>query len=229
MKLVIKIGGSLLLDKEGQIKITEIKEIAKNIELLLKEGHEIIVVVGGGVEARKYITAMRAIGASEGFCDDIGIRISRVNARLLISALKGLVYPIPPRTLEETLKAASTRRIVVLGGLAPGQSTNAVAAIVAELIGANILINVTDVDGIYTADPKKDPNAEKFNEITTEQLYSLIDKPDANYAGKYELFDILALKIIERSKIYTHFISGKIPENIVKAAKGEKIGTRIIF
>ncbi|MFX1296182.1 MAG: UMP kinase [Promethearchaeota archaeon] len=229
MKLVIKIGGSLLLDEEGQIKINEIKQIVKNIELILEEGHEIIVVVGGGTEARKYISAMRVIGASESFCDDIGIRISRVNARLLISALKGLIYPIPPRTFEETLQAISTCRIVVLGGLIPGQSTNAVAAILAELIGANILINVTDVDGIYNTDPKKDPNAKKYDEITLGQLYSLIDKPGANYAGKYELFDFLALKIIERSKIYTHFISGKNPENLVKAVKREKIGTRIIF
>ncbi|MHA1650124.1 MAG: UMP kinase [Candidatus Helarchaeota archaeon] len=229
MKLVVKIGGSLLLDKEGNIKVAEIREIAKNIELLLKEGHEIVIVVGGGTEARKYITAMRALGASEGYCDDIGIRISRCNARLLISALKGLVHPIPPRTFEEALQAFSTRRIVVLGGLIPGQSTNAVAAIVAELIGANILINVTDVDGVYTDDPYKNPDAKKFDEITTTQFYELINKPDANNAGKYELFDFLALKIIERSKIYTHFISGKNPENIVKVVKGEKIGTRIVF
>ncbi|NVM55018.1 MAG: UMP kinase [Candidatus Helarchaeota archaeon] len=229
MKLVIKIGGSLLLDKEGQIRVALITQFAKNLELLLKEGHEIVVVVGGGIEARKYITAMRALGASEGFCDDIGIRVSRVNARLLISALKGLVYPIPPRTLEDALQAASIRRLVVLGGLQPGQSTNAVAAVVAELIGAKILINATDVDGIYTADPNKDPEAEKLDEITTAQFYKLIDKPDSNRAGQYELFDLLALKIVERSKIYTHFISGKNPENIIKVIKGEKIGTRIIF
>lgn len=229
MKLVIKIGGSLLMDKDGKIEVTEIKEIAKNIAVLLKEGHEIVVIVGGGVEARKYITAMRALGASEGYCDEIGIRVSRVNARLLISTLKGLVYPIPPRTLEETLQAVSIRRLVVLGGLVPGQSTNAVAAIVAELIGANILINVTDVDGIYTADPNTTPDAEKFSEITPTQLYQIIDKPDSTLAGKYELFDLLALKIIERSKIYTHFISGKNPDNIVKVIKGEKIGTRVIF
>ncbi|MHA1264217.1 MAG: UMP kinase [Candidatus Helarchaeota archaeon] len=229
MKLVIKIGGSLLLDKDGQIKITEIKEIAKNIEILLKEGHEIVVIVGGGIEARKYISAMRALGASEGYCDEIGIRVSRVNARLLISALKGLVYPIPPRTLEETLKATSTRRLVVLGGIQPGQSTNAVAAIVAELIGANILINATDVDGIYTADPNENPNAEKYDEITPHELYQLIDKPAASFAGNYKLFDLLALKIIERSKIYTHFVNGKNPENIIKVLKGEKLGTRIIF
>ena len=104
MKLVIKIGGSLLMDKDGKIEVTEIKKIAKNIEILLKDGHEIVIIVGGGVEARKYITAMRALGASEGYCDEIGIRVSRVNARLLISALKGLVYPIPPRTLEEPSK-----------------------------------------------------------------------------------------------------------------------------
>lgn len=229
MKLVIKIGGSLILDKDGHIRVAEIKKFAKVIETLLKEGHELVVVVGGGSEARKYIDAMRALGASEGYCDEIGIRVSRVNARLLINALKGVVHPIPPRTLEETLQATSSKRAVVLGGLQPGQSTNGVAAIVAELIGANMLINVTDVDGVYTADPKEDPTAEKFDEITTEQFFQLIDKPGASFAGNYQLFDYMALKIVDRSKIYTHFISGKNPENILKVVKGERIGTRIIF
>lgn len=229
MKLVIKIGGSLILDKDGQIQVAEIKKFAKVIETLLKDGHDIVIVVGGGSEARKYIAAMRALGASEGYCDEIGIRVSRVNARLLINALKGMVYPIPPRTLEEMLQAGSSRRAVVLGGLQPGQSTNAVAAIAAEMLGANILINATDVDGIYTADPNINPNAEKFDEITTENFFQLIDKRDSNFAGKYQLFDILALKIVERSKINTHFISGKNPENILKVVKGEKLGTRIVF
>jgi uridylate kinase len=229
MKIVIKIGGSLIIDKDGRINIPEIKQIAKNIEILLKEGHEIVIIVGGGVEARKYIAAMRALGASEGYCDEIGIRVSRVNARLLISALIGLVHPIPPRTLEETLQATSSRRAVVLGGLQPGQSTNGVAALVAELIGANMLINVTDVDGIYTSDPKSNTDAEKLDDVTVDQLYKLINQSDSSLAGTYRLFDILALKIIERSKIYTHFISGKQPENIVKIVRGEKIGTRIKF
>ena len=229
MKVVLKIGGSLIFDKNGQINVALIKQYANNIEILLKEGHEIIIIVGGGIEARKYIAAMRALGASEGYCDEIGIRVSRVNARLLINALKGLAYPFPTRTLEETLQASTTRRVVVLGGLQPGQSTNAVAAIVAELMGANKLINITDVDGIYTADPNKNSSAEKLDEITTDQLYDLVNKPEAHLAGKYELFDFLALKIIERSKINTQFISGKNPENIIHAVKGEKIGTRIIF
>ncbi|HUY01074.1 MAG TPA: UMP kinase [Candidatus Deferrimicrobium sp.] len=229
MKIVIKIGGSLIIDKDGQINVSEIKQIAKNIEILLKEGHDIVIIVGGGVEARKYISAMRALGASEGYCDEIGIRVSRVNARLFISALKGLVHPIPPRTLEETLQAVSTRRAVVLGGLQPGQSTNGVAALVAELVGANILINVTDVDGIYSADPRNNAKAEKFDEVSVNQLFELINQPASSLAGTYRLFDILALKIIDRSKIYTHFISGKQPENIVRVVRGEKIGTRIIF
>ncbi len=77
MKLVIKIGGSLILDKDGQIRVAEIKKFAKVIETLLKDGHDIVIVVGGGSEARKYIAAMRALGASEGYCDEIGIVPSR--------------------------------------------------------------------------------------------------------------------------------------------------------
>ena len=59
---------------------------------------------------------------------------------------------------------------MVMGGLQPGQSTNAVGALVAEAIGADLFINATDVDGVYTSDPKKDPEARKLDIVDTDKL-----------------------------------------------------------
>ena len=69
----------------------------------------------------------------------------------------------------EAKKFAESGKIVVMGGITPGQTTDAVAAVLAERVGASVFINVTSVDGIYSADPKKDRKAQRFETLTPEE------------------------------------------------------------
>jgi len=115
----------------------------------------------------------------------------------------------------------------VLGGLQPGQSTNAVAAATAEAINADLLINATNVDGVYTDDPQKNPNAKKINQIKVDELLKMMIGFELS-AGGYELFDPVAVKIVKRSKIPTWIIDGRDVNNIEKVLRGEKVGTKII-
>jgi len=147
-----------------------------------------------------------------------------LNARLLIAALGDQAHPTPPQTIPEMQIAFQSRRIIVLGGIEPGQSTNAVAALAAEALGADLLVNATNVEGVYTADPKKDRKAKKLDEIDTEQLLRLVIGGEMG-AGGYELFDPVAIKIVGRSRIPTRIIDGRVPENFEKAVRGEAIGT----
>lgn len=227
MKVVIKIGGSLLFQKECEFKIDFLEALSKEILSLDLQKYQLGIVVGGGKIARKYIAAARQLGASETFCDELGIMITRQNARLLISALGDAVYSQPPHTLEDAMKGIEAGKIIVMGGLKPGQSTNAVAASLADRMTAKVLINATDVEGVYSEDPKINPNATKFDKITPEQLKSLVK--DERKAGKYPLFDRVALSIISRSKIPTIIISGMDPQNIIKVLRGSSLGTEIIF
>jgi uridylate kinase len=114
-----------------------------------------------------------------------------------------------------------------MGGLTPGHSTNAVAAIAAETIQADQFINATDVDGVYTADPSKDPNAKKLDEVTIDRLTQILSKGDIT-AGAYDLMDPLALRIIARSKIPTIIVNGRAPDNVLKALRNESTGTRVL-
>ncbi len=229
MKVVLKIGGSLIQDESGNIILERFAEYAKTILKLRKENMDIpAIILGGGKIARKYIEAARKLGAPESLCDEIGIRATQLNAQLMVGALDREAYPTIPETLQEVAGAVATGKIVVVGGLQPGQSTNAVAALVAERIKADILINVTDVDGVYTKDPKKDPNAKKIDKITIKEIQEIISEKGFS-AGKYELFDPVALKILERSKIPAWIISGEDPQNILKVVAGENIGTRIVY
>ncbi len=226
MKIVIKIGGSLLQDND-EISVERILRYAEIIRKLREEGHNLAIVVGGGKTARKYIEAMRKLNASDAICDLMGIKVAKLNAYLLISAIKENVYPKAPDTLEEAVSMFSLGKIVVIGGLQPGQSTNAVAALLAEAIGASILINATTVDGVYTAPPGT-PGAKKLEKVTTEQLMEIVQRTSIFKAGEYRLFDPLAILIARRAKLVVKIVDGQDPQNILKAVRGEKIGTTIV-
>jgi len=224
MKIVIKIGGYAF---PSEIDVGLIIEYANILRQLRKDGHIVVAVTGGGENARKYINSARKLGGAEFLCDLIGIHVSRLNAYLLITKLGEDAYPNPPTSIDELMQALMTGKIVVVGGLQPGQSTNAVAAIAAEAVGADMLINTTDVDGVYTADPKKDPHAKKLPVVNIKEFIDIVSG-EKMFAGSYDLFDLPALKIIERSKIPTWIVNGRSVENVAKAILGEKVGTHVI-
>lgn len=227
MRIVIKLGGSLIQDENGNIRIKYIKNLVKILRNIKKD-HEIAIVVGGGKSARSYITTARELGASEAFSDEIGIEIAKIHARLLISALGELAYPKTFDSLSEAVSAFESGKIVILGGLQPGQSTNAVASLLAERLNVNLLINATDVLGVYTADPKQDPSAKKIDVLNISDFEKMVNLKKAK-AGEYSLFDYVAFLIVKRSKLPICFISGEDPNNILKIINGEKIGTKIVY
>lgn len=186
-----------------------------------------VIIAGGGNIARHYISNARLSGADESTLDELGIEVSRLNAKLLIYALKNKAYPHPPTTLPEVRHAVDSGLIVVTGGLHPGQSTNGTAALIAEKIKATEFLNATDVDGIYDSDPNKNKKAKKFRRIELKKLRSLLVHEDS-VAGGYDLMDIVALKVIERSKIKTRVLKADL-KSLEKAIKGSSVGTEIIL
>lgn len=221
MKVVVKIGGHLFPSRLDTDKIRTFVELLGKLK---NKGHRLVVVTGGGKEARKYIEASRILGGSETTGDLIGIMVSRINARILISGLGDDAYLEPPTDLEEVRKAFETGKIVVLGGLQPGQSTNAVGILSAEAVQADLFINATDVDGVYTEDPKKVSEAKKLDVVEVDELLKITLEGGLK-AGSYKLFDLLAVKTVKRSGIKTVIIDGRTPENIERVINGEKIGT----
>ncbi|MRG76915.1 MAG: UMP kinase [ANME-2 cluster archaeon] len=222
MILVVSIGGSVLtsnLDPE------RIRKYASSIQALAEE-HTTYIVVGGGRIARDYITAARDLGANEVECDIIGIDMTRINAKLLIAAMGNSAYPVPLTSYQDARNAALTGRVVVMGGLIPGQTTDAVSAVLAEYVGADLLINATSVDGVYTADPNLDSKAEKISSMTPSQLVDIVIKINMS-AGSNSPLDPLAAKIIQRCGIKTIVIDGREPGNINEAAAGRHNGTLI--
>ena len=221
-RIVIKLSGQVF----GMEHTKELKDYAA---FFVKQSKicQPVLVAGGGKIARYFINHARSSGADESTLDELGIEISRLNAKLLIYALKGKAYPHPPTNLTEVKQAVESGLIVVAGGLHPGQSTNGTAALIAEKIKAAEFLNATDVDGIYDSDPNKNKKAKQFKRIELKDLRSLLVHEDS-MAGGYDLMDIVALKVIERSKIKTKIIKSDI-KTIEKAIKGLSIGTEIIL
>jgi uridylate kinase len=185
------------------------------------------VVAGGGRIARHYINIARGFGSDEASLDIMGIEVSRLNARLLIAALGEQAYPSVPADLEQVSKAAVSGKVIVTGGLHPGQSTNATAALIAEKVKASKFLNATDVDGIYDSDPNKNKGAKMFKEITVKKCFEILGAENSA-AGAYDLMDIVALKVIERSKIQTVVLRSDIA-TIKNAIVNKATGTRIVF
>ena len=223
MKIVLKLGGHSLTEK---LTAETLRPYVNVIKTFAKRGHRMAVVTGGGRVAREYIAVVRRFKADESFSDELGIEVARLNAKLLIAGLGELAWQHVPTTLEEVAVGFQSGKVIVMGGLTPGQSTAAVSALVAERVGADLLLMATNVDGVYSADPKKDKKARRLEKVSPPALYRTIMEGGVR-AGEYELLDLVSLSILERSKMKTIILNGSKPGNILKAVDGAKIGTQV--
>jgi uridylate kinase len=223
-RVAIKLSGSIFSEQRNEDTIKRYAEMLTDISIDVQP----IVIAGGGKIARHYINLARYLGSDEASLDIMGIEVSRLNAKLLIVALGEQAYSQVPKNLEEVTIAAESGKIVIVGGLHPGQSTNATSALIAEKVRASRFLNATDVDGIYDLDPNISRNAKLLNEITVSECMEIL-KNGSSMAGTYDLMDIVALKVIERSKIPTRVLRSDIT-NIKNAIIGtHHVGTEIVM
>jgi uridylate kinase len=201
--VVISLGGSVLVPGDSDA------EYIKTLSTVLK----------GGRIARYYINTGRALGLLEPQLDDLGIAATRMNANLLIAALGNRAYPRPALDVDQAHSAKEDYAIVVMGGTLPGHTTDAVSAMLAEKVGASRLVNATNVDGVYDSDPKKNPDAKKFDTMTYEQLQGL-SSGEHDKAGPNVIFDPKGLGIISQKKIPLLVCNGRNLEALKDAIQG---------
>lgn len=222
-RIVIKLSGSIFGQDTNEGIIRTYADMLSSINNEIQP----VVISGGGKIARHYIELARALGSDEANLDIMGIDVSRLNAKLLLTALQGKAYPNIPKNLEEVVLAAESGKIVITGGLHPGQSTNATSALIAEIVNASKFLNATDVDGIYDSDPNINRDAKLLKRITIQQCMKLLEN-ESSMAGTYDLMDIVALKVIERSKIPTRILRSEISNIRNAVTSNNEVGTEII-
>ena len=214
MRLVVKIGGSLAISGNGP----NAAYLRKLIPVLtqLSASHQLIVAIGGGQFVRNYYAAVKPLKLPDEEKEWLAIELLRANVRLLAS-LTGLQ---PIFSLDEVDEHTSG----VIGGIAPGRSTDANAALAAAHIHADYFIKLTNVDGMYDKDPKKRRSAKKISAISFGELkrYAVPGAP-----GSYGVLDPTAIDTIVAHRIPTIVMNGGSPKNLLKAVTGARIGTRI--
>ncbi|MGQ9788535.1 MAG: UMP kinase [Candidatus Hadarchaeaceae archaeon] len=195
MRITICFGGSILVP--GAPDLTCIRDIVNVVRELRAQDNEVLIVVGGGELARLYINAAQQLGVPGVDQDQIGIAATRLNAQLLIAALGEIAEPTPVPVFEKAVRVVFRSKVPVMGGTTPGQTTDAVAAMLAQVSKSELLVFFTNVNGVYTADPKLDPKAKKLDRITPEELAKLVGSVEFK-PGMKSIMDPVAVKIIQR-------------------------------
>jgi uridylate kinase len=219
--IVISIGGSVVLSEDADISY--FKKLNKLLQHFSKK-YKIYLVVGGGKTARTYIKLGRHLGFDERTLDEIGIEITRINAKIMSNLIQGSNNDIPTTTNDAK---KMKEPIVIMGGTTPGHSTDMVGAELAEKTKASKIIIATNVDGISDKDPNIHSDAKQIKEIS---INDLINKYGTTWdsAGKNIVIDGPALKIIHRAKIPTFVLNGKKLYELEKAINNQEFNGTII-
>lgn len=222
--ICVSLGGSGVTDSSG----IDQKRVKKFINVLQKnKKYRFIIVVGGGKPARMYINSLRHKGISNQFLDSVGILVTRLNAFAVkeFAPMSLNVYPKVAETIKEAKMAIRKSRVVFMGGLHPGITTDGVTALVCNAVKSKLLINLSSEPYVYDKDPKL-AGAKKFKTLSYDQLLALSRKYGQPQPGLNFIFDITASKIVKRSKIEVRF-AGYSSRSFADAIKGKHMGTTV--
>ncbi len=218
--LVISLGGSLIVPTGGP-DVHFLKAFRTFVLGLVKTGRRVVIVCGGGKTARHYIHAasevMDHIDPED--LDWLGIHATRLNAHLLRTLFRSVAHPNvikhPARTPRHWRE-----KVLVAAGWKPGWSTDYVASRIAGLLGVKHIVNASNIDGVFTADPKKDPTAKLVKEYSWHDYRAMVG--DTWDPGLSAPFDPVASKYCQRHEISVAIIDGKNLTNLEKVVNGEE-------
>ena len=223
MRIVVRIGGSVVANPINTELMGKYASIIKQIK---SEGHEVVVILGGGALARQFIGLAKDLDLDMNSQDEVAISCSRLFAQLFLKKLGDLGCSKVALALDEAAHCLNEGKIAVMGGLKPGITTDTVATLVAERIRADLLVKGTDQDGVYSKDPRKYPDAVKLDHLTFEQLATIFEQNE-HKAGIHQIIDPEAVKVLKVNKVKTIVVSGYKPENMLAAIHGVNVGTVI--
>ncbi|KON33803.1 MAG: hypothetical protein AC479_03205 [miscellaneous Crenarchaeota group-6 archaeon AD8-1] len=223
MRIVLRLGGSVVASPVNTDLISRYVEV---VQTLSKQKHELAVVVGGGTLAREFIAIAKKLSLGEKDQDEVAISISRTFAQLFLKKMSRSKENKIAITLEEVSNFLRKNKVVVMGGLKPGITTDTVAALVAQRINAQLIVKATNQDGIYNKDPKKYVDALKIDNLSFDDLSKIFEETK-HKAGIHQIVDPEAIKILKKGNIPLIVVNGFNPNNILDAVIGKRIGTFI--
>ena len=219
--IVVSLGGSILCP--DRVDIDYIKSFVQLVKDNVAKGLSFAIITGGGKIARDYRDALLASGITDTHILDLkGIDATRYNAELIRYSFGDLAEP--KIFLDPTSLTLSGKKILVGGGWKPGHSSDGSAVALAQTLGAKKLVNLSNIDYVYTADPRKDPNAQKIEKINWVDFRKLL--PEGWNPGISAPFDPIAAQMAQELNLEVVVMNGKNLVNLENYIEGKEfIGT----
>jgi len=229
-RILLKLSGeSLMGDKQYGIDNKQVLQYANDIKSVYDKGIEIAVVVGGGNIFRG-LSAEKS-GMDRAQADYMGMLATVINCMALQNALESIGVETrlqsaikmeqicEPYIRRRAMHHLEEKKIVIFGAGTgnPYFTTDTAASLRAIEIKADVVLKGTRVDGIYTADPEKDPTATRYDEITFQEVY---DKG-------LNVMDMTAITLCQENKLPIIVFDMNKPGNFARIASGEHIGTLV--
>ena len=202
-RVVVSVGGSLIVpDGIDTNFLTRFKALILD---KVQQGFSFAIITGGGRTARRYQDAANAVKTlSQQDLDWIGIHATRLNAQLLRNIFFG--YAHPQVIKNPTIDIEADEPVIIAAGWQPGCSTDYAAALIAKNLGARHLVNLSNIDYVYTDDPHKNPAAKKIEKMSWMEFRKLI--PTEWDPGLSSPFDPIAAKEAESLGLEVAIING---------------------
>lgn len=229
-RILLKLSGESLMGHQGYgIDPERLNSYAAQIDELAARGVDVAIVIGGGNIFRGLSGAAKGFDRVKG--DQMGMLATVINSLALSSALESIgrkarvltsigMFPIgepysPARALESLADGEVT---IIAGGTGnPFFTTDTASALRAVEIRADVMLKGTRVDGIYTADPEKDPTATKFDRISYDEIYN----------RGLKIMDLTATTLCRENGMKIVVFDMDTPGNLRKVIDGEPIGTLV--
>ena len=229
-RILLKLSGeSLMGEKQYGIDEKRLAEYAQQIKEIHEQGVQIGIVIGGGNIFRGLSGANKGFDRVKG--DQMGMLATVINSLALNSALQAAgvksrvltairMEPIGEfYSKQKAIQALENGEVVILsaGTGNPFFTTDTGSSLRAIEIEADVMLKGTRVDGVYTADPEKDPTAIKFTEITYDEIYN----------RNLKVMDLTATTMCKENNMPIYVFDMDTPGNLKKVMNGEKIGTLV--
>ncbi len=223
--IVMSVGGSLIVP--DQIDTAFLRSLKEFITSQTALGRRFIIITGGGKLARRYADAAKQVSDLDNEdLDWLGIHATRLNGHLLRTIFKDIAHPVMITNPDDILDAPKDAPLIVAAGYRPGASTDLRAIQIADRVGARKVINLSNIEYVYTADPLVDKDAVKIEDTTWESFRKLI--PEKWDPGLSSPFDPIAAKEAQLKDIEVACIDGANMESLSNYLSGKPfIGTRI--
>lgn len=204
--IVISLGGALIVP--NKIDWQFIKNFKKLILEFVKRGYKFVIITGGGQTCRDYQEAAAKISNINNDDKDwLGIHSSRLNGHLLRTIFRQYAHPkinTNPHDLEDFYNFKES--ILIAAGWRPGNSTDYDAVVLAKYMDIKKVVNLSNIDYVYTKDPKKFPDAKKIEKTSWKDFRKIVgDKWDP---GMHTPFDPIASKISQEENIEVAIMNG---------------------